>query len=94
MTKLFQDKTVNAPSVQVTQANITDWIVSYLAELLEISSDEIDVQTTFARYGLDSSAAVVLTGDLGGWLGKDIDPTVLYDYPTITDLAAHLAEAN
>lgn len=94
MTKLFQDKTVNGPTVQLTQSNITDWLVSYLAELLEIPSDEIDVKTTFARYGLDSSAAVVLTGDLGGWLGKDIEPTVLYDYPTISDLAAHLAAAN
>nr|AQX77692.1 NocM [Nodularia sp. HBU26] len=65
-----------------------------MSDLLEIEPDEVDVETTFARYGLDSSAAVILTGDLGNWLGKEIEPTVMYDYPTIAKLAEYVAEEN
>ena len=74
-----------------TTAEIQAWIVSYLAELLEVDPDEVDVTIPFDRYGLDSAAAVGLTGDLEEWLGKEVDPTVLYDYPTIASLVKHLS---
>jgi acyl carrier protein len=73
-----------------TTAEIQDWIVSYLADLLEVDEDEIDVTIPFDRYGLDSSAAVGMTGDLEDWLETEIDPTLLYDYPTVEALVKHL----
>ncbi|BAZ49187.1 hypothetical protein NIES4103_17980 [Nostoc sp. NIES-4103] len=94
MTQLFTNETVNGQGTQVTAAKIKEWLVQYLSELLEISSEKIDAKNTFERYGLDSSAAMVLTGDLGDWLGKELDPTLVYDYPTIAALAEHLAEAS
>jgi acyl carrier protein len=75
-----------------TVAEIQAWIISYLSELLKVEQDEIDVKIPFDRYGLDSSAAVGLTGDLETWLGFDLDPTLLYDYPTIDALAQYLTE--
>lgn len=72
-------------------AEIQAWVVSYLAELLDVDADEVDVKIPFDRYGLDSSAAVGLTGELEDWLGHDIDPTLLYDYPTIEGLVQHLS---
>ncbi|MEL6606584.1 MAG: acyl carrier protein, partial [Cyanobacteria bacterium J06614_10] len=42
--------------------------------------------------GLDSSAAIGLTGDLEDWLGQSVDPTLLYDYPTVDALVAYLCE--
>ncbi|MBD0263001.1 MAG: acyl carrier protein [Tolypothrix sp. T3-bin4] len=71
---------------------IQAWIVSYLAELLEIEPDEVNPTIPFDRYGLDSSAAVGLTGDLEDWMEKKLDPTLLYDYPTVEALSRHLAE--
>lgn len=76
---------------QPTKAEIQAWIISYLAELLEIESDEVDVKIPFERYSLDSSAAVGMTGDLQGWLGHEFDPTLVFDYPTIEALARHLS---
>jgi acyl carrier protein len=71
---------------------IQAWIVAYLAELLEVDSEEVDVKIPFDRYGLDSSAAIGMTGDLENWLGYSIDPTLIYDYPTIESFARHLTE--
>jgi acyl carrier protein len=75
-----------------TAAEIQAWIVCYMAQLLEIDPDEVNVTIPFDQYGLDSSAAVGMTGDLEDWLERKIDPTLLYDYPTIEALAQHLVE--
>lgn len=75
-----------------TAAEIQTWIVSYLADLLEIDPDEVNVKIPFDRYGLDSAVAVGMTGDLEDWLERKLDPTLLYDYPTIETFAQHLAE--
>ena len=75
-----------------TASEIQTWIVSYLAELLEIDADELDVTLPFDSYGLDSAVAVGMTGDLEDWLGRKLDPTLLYDYPTVQSFAKHLAE--
>lgn len=82
----------DTPKHPLTAAAIQAWIVSYLAQLLELQPDEIDTEIPFDQYGLDSSAAVGMTGDLEDWMGRKIDPTLLYDYPTIQALAQHLAE--
>lgn len=72
-------------------ADIQCWIAAYLAELLEVEADEVDVNLPFDRYGLDSAVAIGLTGDLEDWLGTQLDPTLLYDYPTVAALAKQLA---
>jgi len=75
------------PSSEKIQA----WIVSYVANLLEVEPDEVNITIPFSRYGLDSSAAFGLTGDLEDWLQYEIDPTLLYDYPTIESLVKYLS---
>lgn len=74
----------------MTATEIQDWIISHLAELLEVKTDEIDITIPFNRYGLDSSEAIGMTGELEDWLGQRLHPTLLYDYPTIEKLAQYL----
>lgn len=88
ITESIKGNTSKEPS---TAAEIQAWIVSYLAQILEIDPEEVDVTIPFDRYGLDSSVAVGLTGDLEDWLEEKLDPTLLYDYPTIKSLSRHLA---
>lgn len=81
----------NPPVKEISAVEIQDWIVTYLADLLETEPEEIAVTIPFDRYGLDSSAAVGLTGDLENWLGTEVEPTLLYDYPTVEALVEHLS---
>ena len=74
-----------------TEIEIQNWIVNYLAELLEVNPEKIDVTISFDSYGLDSSAAIGLTGDLEDWLGREVAPTLLYDYPTVEALTRYLS---
>jgi acyl carrier protein len=75
-----------------TVVEIQTWLVAYLAALLEIDPDDVDVAMPFDRYGLDSSASVGLTGDLADWLGCDLDPALLSDYPTVDALARYCGD--
>ncbi len=75
-----------------TAAEIQEWIASYLAEILELDPNDIDTRIPFDRYGLDSSIAIGMTGDLEDWLGYELDPTLVYDYTTVEALARHLVE--
>ncbi|MEH1897204.1 MAG: acyl carrier protein [Nostoc sp.] len=84
--------TQQTEALKVSTTEIKEWLISYLADLLEIEPEQINVETTFARYGLDSSVAVVLTGDLGNLLSKELDLRVIWDYPTIASLSQHLSE--
>lgn len=74
------------------KAEIQSWLVSYLAELLEMEDDEVDITISFDRYGVDSSAAIGLIGDLQGWLGLKLKPTTLYNYTNIKDLSDYLVQ--
>ncbi|MDO8279883.1 MAG: acyl carrier protein [Burkholderiaceae bacterium] len=76
--------------LHATQAQIEAWLVSYIAELRGIKKEKISRTTVLSKYGLDSASAVTLSGDLMDWLKCDIDPTLLYEHPTIEQAAAHI----
>jgi acyl carrier protein len=82
---------IKSQSEPRSAAQIQAWIAAYLAELLEVEADDVDPSLPFDRYGLDSAVAIGLTGDLEDWLGTQLDPTLLYDYPTVAALSKHLA---
>jgi acyl carrier protein len=76
----------------ITAGDIDLWLIDYLADLLEVPADVIDPTANFQELGLDSSLAISLAGDLEEWLGRRINPTLLYTYTTIETLSSGLAE--
>jgi acyl carrier protein len=72
-------------------AEIESWLVSYLANLLAIPESEVSRTLTFEQFGLDSAAAVAMTGDLARWLGTDLDPNVASKHKTVSALAGHIS---
>jgi acyl carrier protein len=72
---------------------IQQWMIDYLARALERPSEEIDVTAPFDEFALDSATAIGMTGELEEWLGKRVDPTLVYDYPTIEQFSQCLADA-
>ena len=77
-----------------TRDQIEQWFVNYLASQLDLPADRIDVTIPFDNFALDSATAITMSGDLEDWLGRSVDPMLVYDYPTIADLAEHLARDN
>jgi amino acid adenylation domain-containing protein len=73
---------------------ILRWLLSEFSTRFGIDADHIDVNASFAYYGLDSKQSVRLIGDLEVWLGRRLSPTLPWDYPSMKALAGHLAEAD
>ncbi len=73
-------------SIEAIQA----WLIARISEQIG-NAQEIDIRQPLAQYGLNSLAAVTISGELQEWLGRPLSPILLYDYPTIEALAQHLA---
>jgi acyl carrier protein len=73
------------------EQEIGDWLAGYVGELLARPAAEIDRDTAFGSFGLDSATAIGITGELEEWLGIGIDPEAAEEYPTIRLLGQHLA---
>ncbi|MCH2245137.1 MAG: SDR family NAD(P)-dependent oxidoreductase [Crocosphaera sp.] len=75
-----------------TVVEIRRWLVSKIAELLQIPPQEIDVKQPLAIYGLNSVKAVSIAAELQEWLEISITPTIVYEYPTIQALSDYLGQ--
>jgi thioester reductase-like protein len=75
-----------------TSAEIQAWLLSHLAELLDIAEQEIDVTQPLDSYGLDSTQAMVIVTKLQKMLGFELSPMLLWHYPTIEALSERLAQ--
>ncbi|MCF3650819.1 type I polyketide synthase [Synoicihabitans lomoniglobus] len=63
-----------------------------LATLLKVDAAHLDPTAPFAEQGVDSLAAVELSGLLEQHLGRRLPPTLAYDFPHLRALAKHLSE--
>lgn len=79
------------PVATAEPGGLSEWLVQALAEKLKRDPAEIDPTVPFFDYGLDSKNAVELSGELEEFLGRTINPALLYDFPTVAKLTAHLA---
>lgn len=79
-------------SMRPSKPDIVAWITSRLADRLNCPIEAIDTHVPFAHYGLGSADALGLVGELETWLNRPLSPTLLYDYSTISTLAAYLTE--
>jgi acyl carrier protein len=74
-----------------SESAIRDWCVEYLAGALDLPQQEVDPHAKFARLGLDSANSVYLIVELEEWLGIELTADLVFEHPTIADLARHLA---
>ena len=74
-----------------TAAAIQTWLLDRIAQRLGVAIKEINPRQPFAKYGLDSVAAVQMAEALEQWLGRPVEPTAAYDYPTAELLSHRLA---
>ncbi|MGV9310735.1 amino acid adenylation domain-containing protein [Streptomyces sp. NPDC003691] len=63
-----------------------------LAETLKLAADELTADKPFADYGLDSLTGVSLVNRLNESLGTDLDPSVLFENPSIGRLTRFLVD--
>lgn len=78
-------------SIEISKSYIQNWLQRELSDRLGLEADEIEFDEPFINFGLDSAEAVVLSGDLSELIGKELEPTLLWDHPTIEELAEFIS---
>src|SRR5580698_6269312 len=71
-------------------AELRAWLISRVAEIAGVPAHDIDPAAPFDSYGLGSAQAISLAGELEERLGATLSPTLLYEHPTIDELAGAL----
>ena len=75
----------------MNEHQLIQWLTSWVEGATGV--DSVDPTTPLETYGLASRDAVILSGELEKKLGRRVDPTVAYQYPTIAALAQALGVA-
>lgn len=65
-----------------------------LASALSVPEATLDDERDFDAYGLPSLEAVELAGELEDFLGREIDAQIIFEHPSVAQLARHLAAAS
>lgn len=73
------------------EGEIEHWLRQRIAELLEAPVETVDPHAPFESYGMGSSDAVFLTGDLSDFLGIPVSATLAWEVGTVHELASLLA---
>ena len=73
-----------------TEAPLHQWLITHLAVYLDRLPENIEATVPLAEYGMDSVCALSLCGDIEDDFGIVVEPSLVWDHPTVAHLTAHL----
>ncbi|WP_083100499.1 acyl carrier protein [Pseudophaeobacter leonis] len=89
----------SAPSSALSDApassaalSVAAWIKNWMGSEFQIDAASIEDDARFAAFGMDSVAAMLLTGALETWTGADLPPSIVWEHRSIAALANHVAD--
>ncbi|MCT8160152.1 acyl carrier protein [Pseudoruegeria sp. SHC-113] len=74
------------------EKRVKEWMISYIASVLDCEAETIEADATFDILGLDSVEAVIMAGLMEEEFRVAIDPLELYENPSIAAFAAHFVK--
>jgi acyl carrier protein len=78
-------------STAETVDQLRRWLIETVADYAEMDPATVVATAPFAEYGLDSVHALALCGDIEDKFGVIVEPTLLWDHPSIEALVQHLS---
>ncbi|MFE9789191.1 acyl carrier protein [Nocardia salmonicida] len=77
-------------TIDTHSTTVQDWLIDRVADYTDRTPHQVDPTIPLAELGVDSVSAVALCGEIEDrWL-LDIDPTLVFEYPTIAAIATYL----
>jgi acyl carrier protein len=72
---------------------ILHWLTTRVASYLERPASTVSPMVPLAEMGIDSVHAIELVGDVEAHFDIDVDPTLIFDYPTLAQIAEYISTA-
>jgi acyl carrier protein len=76
--------------LKTSKEEIAEWCQAYVANLLEVPVESIDLNADFDRLGVDSALAVSLLIEVEERYGVELAPEALFETPNLNAVAAYL----
>ena len=73
-----------------SETEIRDWCLAYLTRTVADPAIPIGPDIPFERIGLDSATSAYFIVELEEWVGGELEPELVFDYPTVDELARHI----
>jgi acyl carrier protein len=77
----------------MSESELREWLVTFVADILDIAPDEVDPGASWESLGVDSAMTLVLVADLSVVLGRDVRPVEVLANPTVDAVVEHLTSA-
>jgi acyl carrier protein len=74
-----------------SETEIRDWCLACLARTVADPAIPVGPDIPFPQMGLDSATSAYFIVELEEWAGVELEPELVFDYPTVTELARHIA---
>ena len=76
----------------ITESEICSWCLTHVAKTIDNPAIAVTPEASFAEMGLDSASSAYFIVELEEWLGLELPPELVFEYPTIAQLARYLVE--
>ena len=77
----------------MNETDMRGWLVTFVADVLDIDVDEVDTDASWESLGVDSATTLVLVADLSVVLDREVRPVEVLENPTINATVEHLCSA-
>ena len=78
------------PPANPTKSEISDWCLAYIRRTIDDPTIAVGTDIGFAQMGLNSATSAYFIVELEEWLGTELEPELVFEYPTIADLTRHI----
>jgi acyl carrier protein len=78
------------PPAIPSESEIRDWCLDYIRRTVDDARIAVGPEIPFTQMGLDSATSAYFIVELEEWLGIELYPELVADYPTIAELARHI----
>jgi len=85
-----QQLSVSIPDINVDAEQLIQWICENIAEAMNKSACQIDIDANFFSLGLNSAVSVSFMVELSERINRQLSPILIYEYPTIRKLVDHI----
>lgn len=88
-TEIEPAKSVTRPAIDI--ATVRAWLLERAATVLGVPANSLPADADLAYYGMNSVSAMRLVGELEDWLHVSLPQNLLWEQPSIDQLAAYIA---
>jgi len=76
----------------VLPTQVEEWLTGRVIAYGKVTPGSFTIDTPLSELGLDSVYALTLCGDIEDEFQLEVDPTIVWDYPTIRELAGGISQ--